>query len=180
MTVKPSFLAFSNNNSKMKGEEGKKSVYAWEVTDDNIVQALAEDWRVVEPLEKHAANKTESTRIHSSSWSTLIEPLINEPRDVAVVNIALVGLLLPISSLGLFMLGTSWIQLVVHCVLLAVVTRRYVLALHVSSHKSLFRKEYQFLNYLLPVVLGPFFGQPPFSYFYHHLKMYVLDNQRNP
>jgi hypothetical protein len=50
------------------------------------------------------------------------------------------------------------------------------LMLHCSSHRPLFRKEVAPLNYLIPWVLAPFFGQSPETYFAHHVGMHHVEN----
>jgi hypothetical protein len=50
------------------------------------------------------------------------------------------------------------------------------LMLHCTSHRVLFKKKYGWLNYYLPWVIGPLFGQTPESYFVHHLGMHHPEN----
>ncbi len=49
---------------------------------------------------------------------------------------------------------------------------RYVLMLHCVSHRPLFKKQHALLPWFIPAVLGPFFGQPPQSYYAHHIGMH--------
>lgn len=51
-------------------------------------------------------------------------------------------------------------------------TDRYTLMLHVVSHRPLFRKQIGWLNHFVPAILGPFYGQTPFSYYVHHVGMH--------
>lgn len=50
------------------------------------------------------------------------------------------------------------------------------LMLHCTSHRMLFKKEYNFLNYYIPWVLAPFFGHSPETYFTHHVGMHHAEN----
>ena len=50
------------------------------------------------------------------------------------------------------------------------------LMLHCTSHRRLYRQKYNYLNYYLPWVVGPFFGQSPETYFSHHLGMHHVEN----
>ena len=50
------------------------------------------------------------------------------------------------------------------------------LMLHCTSHRVLFKKKYNWLNYYIPWVLGPLFGQTPESYFVHHMGMHHPEN----
>lgn len=50
------------------------------------------------------------------------------------------------------------------------------LMLHCTSHRTFFKKKYNFLNYYLPWVMGPFFGQTPETYYSHHIWMHHPEN----
>ncbi|MDO1449863.1 fatty acid desaturase [Rhodocytophaga aerolata] len=50
------------------------------------------------------------------------------------------------------------------------------LMLHCTSHRKLFKKAYNWANYYLPWMLGPFFGQTPETYFSHHIGMHHPEN----
>lgn len=52
----------------------------------------------------------------------------------------------------------------------------YVLMLHNTSHRKLFKEEYTFLNHYIPWILGPFYGESPETYFYHHVGMHHAEN----
>lgn len=46
------------------------------------------------------------------------------------------------------------------------------LMLHCTSHRKLFHRKYKRLNWWIPWVLAPFFGQTPETYFSHHIGMH--------
>ncbi|RYZ41535.1 MAG: fatty acid desaturase, partial [Sphingobacteriales bacterium] len=50
------------------------------------------------------------------------------------------------------------------------------LMLHCTSHRALFKKEYDFLNNYLPWVVAPFFGHSPETYYTHHIGMHHAEN----
>lgn len=50
------------------------------------------------------------------------------------------------------------------------------LMLHCTSHRKFFKKEYGMMNYYLPWIVGPFFGQTPETYASHHLGMHHVEN----
>jgi fatty acid desaturase len=50
------------------------------------------------------------------------------------------------------------------------------LMLHCTSHRVLFKKEHGWLNYYIPWVIGPLFGQTPETYFTHHMGMHHPEN----
>lgn len=52
----------------------------------------------------------------------------------------------------------------------------YILMLHCTSHRPLFKREYEHLNLIIPWLLGPFFGETPETYYSHHLGMHHPEN----
>jgi len=50
------------------------------------------------------------------------------------------------------------------------------LMLHCTSHRALFKKEYEFMNHYLPWVIAPFFGHSPETYYTHHIGMHHAEN----
>lgn len=51
---------------------------------------------------------------------------------------------------------------------------RFILMLHCTSHRSLFKNKT--LNYVIPWLVGPFFGQTPETYYAHHMGMHHPEN----
>ncbi|MDX2001046.1 MAG: fatty acid desaturase [Chitinophagales bacterium] len=52
----------------------------------------------------------------------------------------------------------------------------FVLMLHNVSHRKLFKKEYEWMNQIIPWVIGPFFGESPETYYSHHVGMHHPEN----
>jgi len=52
----------------------------------------------------------------------------------------------------------------------------FTLMLHCTSHRPLFRKRYEAMNFIIPWVLGPFFAQTPGTYAAHHIGMHHPEN----
>ena len=50
------------------------------------------------------------------------------------------------------------------------------LMLHCTSHRKLFKKEYEGLNNYLPWVIAPLFGHSPETYYTHHIGMHHAEN----
>jgi hypothetical protein len=48
----------------------------------------------------------------------------------------------------------------------------YHLALHVTAHRMAWKNT--ILDKWLPVVLGPFFGQTWYTYYFHHIKVSIF------
>lgn len=51
----------------------------------------------------------------------------------------------------------------------------FILMLHNTSHRTLYKREHKRLNRLIPWGLGVFFGQSPETYFAHHIGMHHVD-----
>ena len=51
----------------------------------------------------------------------------------------------------------------------------FILMLHNTCHRKLFKREHKSLNHHIPWALGIFFVQPPDSYFVHHIGMHHAD-----
>lgn len=49
---------------------------------------------------------------------------------------------------------------------------RYILMLHNTSHRPLWKREYGWAKYYIPWVLGPFCGETPETYYIHHIGMH--------
>ncbi len=71
----------------------------------------------------------------------------------------------------------SWGLWAVYFVFMLVVhASPYILMLHCTSHRKLFKKPYAVLNYWIPVVLGPLVGEPSPTYYLHHVGMHHPEN----
>ncbi|KAJ3391388.1 hypothetical protein HDU80_011058 [Chytriomyces hyalinus] len=159
------------------------------VDDTNILEALAANWPVEQTVSHGFDRGGVLSKYPKSHLSVVanISPLnvyeqfaflfLRDRRDVQVFNVALCATvtLLP-SFLYLYFVSFSWIHALVHIVATIIQIGPYHLALHVSSHRKVFKSDY--LNdYWLPIVVGPFFGQTFYTYFLHHIKMHhVADN----
>lgn len=58
--------------------------------------------------------------------------------------------------------------------------QKFILTLHVTSHRRIFPKKYDFLNKLNEIFLNPYFGIPPGSYYLHHVVMHHRENNVFP
>jgi fatty acid desaturase len=103
---------------------------------------------------------------------------LNDPRDVPFVKLILGCLGMAACGVGLYFTG-DWVWLLAPAYLLVwafVFLDRFILMLHCTSHRTLFRKEYKALNQVIPWVVGPFFGETPETYFVHHMGMHHPEN----
>jgi fatty acid desaturase len=107
--------------------------------------------------------------------------LIRDKRDLPFVHLTLkISIfMLPLGVL-LFLPLVNWlwwlVALVYYILNNFVFKGPFGLMLHCSSHRRLYRQKYNFLNYYLPWVVGPFFGQSPETYFTHHVGMHHVEN----
>src|SRR5262249_2622647 len=108
---------------------------------------------------------------------------INDARDLTFLHLSfsITTVMLPFAALlywpGVFRWWVAAIYLVIN---FAVYFDRYVLMLHNTSHRALFRKPYRWMNYYIPTLLGPFFGQSPWTYYAHHIGMHHPENNLAP
>ena len=52
----------------------------------------------------------------------------------------------------------------------------YILMLHNTSHRRFLVKKWEWLNFYIPVIIGPLFGESPYTYFAHHIGMHHPEN----
>ena len=111
-----------------------------------------------------------------------VRSYVQDERDLpfAYLLLQLSGTMLPLAGL-LFVPGLPglvWWSVAAGYTLLGTLRFKgpFGLMLHCTSHRVLFKKKYGWLNYYLPWVIGPLFGQTPESYFVHHLGMHHPEN----
>ena len=105
--------------------------------------------------------------------------LINDPRDVPFVHLALSASLcvFPVAAWLFYQRRFPWwVGAIYLAALFLTFVDRVVLMLHNTSHRPLFRSKYRALNHYIPWVLGPFLGQAPEAYFTHHIGMHHPEN----
>jgi hypothetical protein len=104
--------------------------------------------------------------------------LINDPRDVPFVRliVTLACLVLPFAVLFFWPGQFRWWLAVPYLGLLLYFVGPFILMLHNTSHTRLFKRKYAVLNYVVPWLLGPFFGETPETYLAHHVGMHHPEN----
>lgn len=105
--------------------------------------------------------------------------LINDPRDLPFVRLSLgASLVLMPWAAYLYWPGRFrwWIAACYFAVNFFVFFDRFILMLHNTSHRPLFKRRYGRLNRYIPWCLGPFFGQTPDTYYVHHIGMHHPEN----
>lgn len=111
--------------------------------------------------------------------------LLRDPRDLPFPNLTLrvAALLLPLAVvLYLPIPAWLWWPAAMGYLYLNNVTYKgpFGLMLHCSTHRALYKKEYNALNLIIPWVLAPFFGQSPGTYRAHHVGMHHVENNLEP
>lgn len=121
-----------------------------------------------------AAPRTKADRFFAS--------LIRDPRDLPFVYLTLkiTFTLIPLAVL-LFIPGIPnllwWVAAIAYQFLNNVSFKGpYGLMMHCTSHRPWFRQQYSLLNFYLPWVIGPLFGQTPETYYTHHVGMHHPEN----
>jgi fatty acid desaturase len=53
---------------------------------------------------------------------------------------------------------------------------KFALMFHCTAHRTLFKKNYGYLNYILPYLIAPLFGHMADTYYAHHVGMHHAEN----
>jgi hypothetical protein len=104
---------------------------------------------------------------------------IRDERDLPFIHLLVSAslVLFPMAAAMFFVVPFRWWFAPIYwVVLLGFFFDRYILMLHNTSHRPLFKKQYNLLNLYIPWVLGPFCGETPETYFAHHLGMHHAEN----
>jgi fatty acid desaturase len=107
----------------------------------------------------------------------IAEHFIHDRRDAPFLGLmALLTATVVPTGLALF-LGEfhGWLA-GVHLALVVYFLGPFVLMLHNTSHRRLFKRPWAWMNAYVPSVLGPFFGESPETYFAHHVGMHHPEN----
>jgi len=101
--------------------------------------------------------------------------LINDERDLPFIwlSLQMTFVIIPAAAL-LYVPGVFrwWMAPLYWGLVFLVFVDRYMLMLHNTSHRRLFKRKYRWLNKWIPWVLGPFCGQSPDTYEVHHITMH--------
>lgn len=114
-----------------------------------------------------------------NAFNRFILKYIKDERDLPFIHLSLLLtiIILPVAGVlytpGLF---SWWIGGVYLVVLFTMLLGPYILMLHNTSHRKLFKKEYNWMNRIIPWFLGPFFGETPETYYAHHICMHHPEN----
>lgn len=101
-------------------------------------------------------------------------PLMNDERDLVFVDLGLQCLVLAAFGIALFFVDAAfWYLAPVYTLAwMGLLMDRFILMLHCTSHRPLFKPKHRWLNNIIPWLLSPFFGETPETYFVHHMGMH--------
>src|SRR5262245_24696777 len=105
--------------------------------------------------------------------------LIKDPRDLPFVYLSWTALpVLLALGLAVYLVDPlPWWLAVAHlAVVFLVFIDRYTLMLHCTSHRRLYARGLGALNHVVPLLLAPFMGQTPYTYYAHHIGMHHPEN----
>ncbi len=103
--------------------------------------------------------------------------LIVDPRDLPFMHFIVEATLIIVPLVFYIYVGpVSWIVVGLYVPFnVFFYMDRFILLLHNTSHRPLFRREYRILNYYIVCVLGPLFGETPETDFAHHIGMHHVE-----
>lgn len=120
---------------------------------------------VFKPKEKHNA------------WERFWLRLINDERDLPFIRLIFILMLIfPPLAIWMFIDFHWWVAVPYLMLDWLVFLGPFILMLHNTSHRSLFKHKYKWMNNFIPWFVGPFFGESPETYFAHHVAMHHPEN----
>ncbi len=119
---------------------------------------------------------------HYSKTDRFFLKYIKDERDLPFVRLSL-KITLTMVPLGIllflpFLQGWAWWIIAIAYAWMNNITFKgpFGLMLHCTSHRVLFKREYNWMNHYIPWVLAPFFGHSPETYYTHHIGMHHAEN----
>ncbi len=121
------------------------------------------------------SDPTFAPKAERSDLERFVLKLINDERDLPFIwlSLQMTAVLVP-ASLVLFWPGVFrwWMAPIYWALLFGLFFDRFILMLHNTSHRRLFKRKYKVLNNYIPWVLGPFCGESPETFYTHHVTMH--------
>ena len=154
-----------------------------EVDDASIVEQLSSARATGQSQHGKNDKTTLFSVFEQFSWypwvaENLFQPLLHDPRNDIFVLFTVEMLVLLIPSAAWLLVDFAYWRALVHIVLVLQFAGLFTSILHNSSHKKMYKVDW--LNHVIPIVVGPFLGQTRNTYYYHHVKHHhVEDNGPN-
>lgn len=141
------------------------------------VEALEASPALFSPPELRLTDPVHVPVTNPSAFTRFCLSLINDERDLPFIWTGLEMTLVVLPAAVLMCTVLPWYVAPLYWALVfAGYLDRYILMLHNTCHRPLFKKRYAFFNRYIPWVLGSFFGETPESYGAHHLGMHHPEN----
>jgi len=122
-------------------------------------------------------NEDKDPTLNLKFYDNFILQFIRDPRDVVFIHFMVLFTLYHFTMLYCQMTyGYNHYFGAIHGVIMLRNSGRFVLLLHCTSHRKLFKESYSFMNRWTTWILGPFFGQTPNTYYCHHIMMHHVEN----
>lgn len=100
---------------------------------------------------------------------------IRDERDLPFVKLSfwMTFVLIPAATV-LYWPGVFrwWMAPIYLAILYGFFADSYILMLHNTSHRGLWKRQYDWMKFYIPWVLGPFVGETPETYYIHHITMH--------
>lgn len=114
----------------------------------------------------------------TASSSSGVAALLNDPRDTVFLGLMAQCFVVMGLGVGLYFVDAYfwWFVLAYYAAWGLGVLDRFILMLHCTAHRPLFRKEHGWMNEIIPWMIGPFMGQTPNTYFAHHIGMHHIED----
>jgi hypothetical protein len=129
----------------------------------------------------YSLSQMNTTREEARTSPSGLLALINDPRDLPFVRLSLAAslVMIPFAAI-LYVPGVFrwWLAAAYLVTNVAFFLDRFILMLHNTSHRALYKPRYRLLNLWIPWVLGPFFGETPDAYYAHHIGMHHPENNQ--
>lgn len=107
---------------------------------------------------------------------------IRDERDLPFVYFIfkIIFFLIPFAAILYTNVLSGWQWVIAALVYISVVIifflGKFALMFHCTAHRTLFKKEFDYLNYFLPWLMAPFFGHMADTYYSHHVGMHHAEN----
>lgn len=112
---------------------------------------------------------------------TFFLPMLDDERDYIALEMLLnMTITVPPLMILFWMYPSHLVGLVFLVWRLLTFAPRFMLTLHVTSHRRLFKPKYWPLNYFAETFLAFFLGLPPGFYYIHHVMMHHVENNVFP
>ncbi|KAJ1505025.1 hypothetical protein HMI54_010718 [Coelomomyces lativittatus] len=137
---------------------------------------------------KHSSSKDPLFQTHPSSskgneknsslsfLDSLFSTILRDKRDAIFVKYTLLLSLSIPSSFYLVFVSFTWIHYMAHALFVGKFATSFVLMLHCTCHRRLYKPPYQLLNGVIPYFLGPIFGHTWDSFYFHHIKHHHVED----